>query len=184
MMKGVDFIAIDFETAMPDLSSICEAGICVVRDGIIRKTRSWLVRPKDNRYCRKNMDIHGITPEDTQAAPPFYKVWAEIAKYLEDCPLLVAHNTKFDMNCIRQSLALSGIEKPDVICYCSLCAARHLYGADDNDLATLCNRFSIPQGTHHRAGNDAEMCAQLFLREIKDADLCKLEEMDFCKEKL
>ena len=29
--------------------------------------------------------------------------------------------------------------------------------------------FDIPYGTHHRAGDDAEMCARLFLREIKDA---------------
>ena len=28
--------------------------------------------------------------------------------------------------------------------------------------------FDIPYGTHHRAGDDAEMCARLFLREIKD----------------
>ncbi|MCF0182311.1 MAG: exonuclease, partial [Muribaculaceae bacterium] len=25
-----------------------------------------------------------------------------------------------------------------------------------------------PEGTHHRAGDDAEMCARLFLRELED----------------
>ena len=43
-MQGINFIAIDFETATGKRASICEAGICVVRDGKIVETRSWLVR--------------------------------------------------------------------------------------------------------------------------------------------
>ena len=39
----MEFIAIDFETATGKRASICEAGICVVRDGEIAETRSWLV---------------------------------------------------------------------------------------------------------------------------------------------
>lgn len=42
-MQGINFIAIDFETATGKRASICEAGICVVRDGEIVETRSWLV---------------------------------------------------------------------------------------------------------------------------------------------
>ena len=34
-MQEVNFIAIDFETATGKRASICEAGICVVRDGKI-----------------------------------------------------------------------------------------------------------------------------------------------------
>ena len=34
-MQGINFIAIDFETATGKRASICEAGICVVRDGEI-----------------------------------------------------------------------------------------------------------------------------------------------------
>ena len=33
MTEGLDFIAIDFETATGKRASICEAGICVVKDG-------------------------------------------------------------------------------------------------------------------------------------------------------
>ena len=47
-MQGINFIAIDFETATGKRASICEAGICVVRDGKIQETRSWLVRPHGN----------------------------------------------------------------------------------------------------------------------------------------
>ena len=64
-MQGINFIAIDFEIATGKRASICEAGICVVRDGEIVETRSWLVRPQGNSYSYWNMQIHGIRPNDT-----------------------------------------------------------------------------------------------------------------------
>lgn len=183
-MQGLNFIAIDFETANSSRASICEAGICVVRDGSVQETRSWLVRPQGNEYHYGNINIHGIHPEDTENSPEFPEVWVEISKYLKEIPVLVAHNALFDMGCIRHSLELYGIEKPEVSYYCSLRAARKLYSFDRNSLDYLCDRFEIPYGQHHRAGDDAEMCARLFLREIRDAGWCGLEEMGCCSGKL
>ena len=179
-----DFIAIDFETATGSRASICEAGICVVRDGKIAGTRSWLVRPQGNRYSYFNIQIHGISPEDTAGAPEFPDVWDEIRGYLEDCPVLVAHNAAFDISCIRGSLDLYGLPKPDVAYYCTLRAARHLYNFPCNKLDYLCQQFEIPHGQHHRAGDDAEMCARLFLREMKDDGWLGLDHMDYCRGKL
>lgn len=70
-MEGLDFIAIDFETATGKRTSICEAGICVVKNGKVVETKSWLVRPEDNAYSYWNIQIHGIHPEDTENAPEF-----------------------------------------------------------------------------------------------------------------
>lgn len=183
-MHGLNFIAIDFETATGRRASVCEAGICVVRDGRIVETRSWLVRPQDNMYSYWNMQIHGIRPNDTEQSPEFPEVWAEISGYLDECPVLVAHNAAFDISCIRSSLELYGLPKPDVTYYCSLRAARKLYDFGCNTLDYLCDQFEIPCGRHHRAGDDAEMCARLFIREVKDAGWPELEEMDFCNGKL
>ena len=183
-MQGLDFIAIDFETATGRRASVCEAGVCVVRDGRIAETRSWLVRPQGNMYSYWNMQIHGIRPSDTEQSPEFPEVWAEISGYIDEVPVLVAHNAAFDMGCIRSSLELYGIPKPDVTYYCSLRAARKLYDFGCNSLDYLCDQFEIPYGQHHRAGDDAEMCARLFLREVKDAGWPELEDMDFCNGKL
>ena len=158
-MQGINFIAIDFETATGKRASICEAGICVVRNGEIVETRSWLVRPQGNMYSYWNMQIHGIRPNDTVNSP--------------------AHNAAFDIGCIRHSLELYGMEKPDITYYCSLRAARKIYSFGCNSLDYLCDQFKIPYGQHHRAGDDAEMCARLFLTELEDAG-CELEEMDYC----
>ncbi len=179
-MQGINFIAIDFETATAQRTSICEAGICVVKDGKVVETKSWLVRPEGNMYSSWNIRIHGIHPEDTQSSPSFSEVWSEIMSYLADCPILVAHNAAFDISCIRHSLEYYGLKHPNITYYCSLRAARHLYDFGCNKLDYLCDQFEIPYGTHHRAGDDANMCAQLFLREIKDAGWIELEEMDYC----
>lgn len=183
-MEGLDFIAIDFETATSKHTSICEAGICVVKNGKIGETKSWLVRPEDNAYSYLNIQIHGITPEDTDKAPGFPEIWTEILEYLADTPVLVAHNTAFDISCIRKSLELYNLETPDVDYYCSLLTARHNYNFESNSLVSLCEQFNIPEGEHHRAGDDAEMCARLFLREIEDAGVHDLKEMDYCSGKL
>jgi len=176
-MEGLNFIAIDFETATGKRASICEAGICVVKNGEIVETKSWLVRPEGNRYNYWNMLIHGIRPEDTEDAPDFPAVWEEICKYLEDCPVLVAHNAAFDISCIRRSLELYNLPTPDVDYYCSLRAARKIYDFGCNTLDYLCDQFKIPYGRHHRAGDDAEMCARLFLRELHDAGMPTPDEM-------
>lgn len=183
-MEGLNFIAIDFETATGKRASICEAGICVVKNGRISETKSWLVRPEDNAYSYWNMQVHGICPKDTEDAPNFPEVWAEILKYLEETPILVAHNASFDISCIRKSLELYALDTPEVDFYCTLRAARHNYDFGCNSLDYLCEQFDIPEGMHHRAGDDAEMCARLFLREIKDAGWCELTEMDYCNGKL
>lgn len=179
-MNDVNFIAIDFETATGKRASICEAGICVVQQGKVVETKSWLVRPENNQYSYWNIKIHGIRPEQTADAPDFPTVWKEIETYLSACPILVAHNAAFDMGCIRHSLDLYNLPKPQIQYYCSLRAARHLYDFGRNTLDYLCTQFEIPYTTHHRAADDAAMCAHLFLREIQDAGWCELSEMEWC----
>lgn len=183
-MQGVNFIAIDFETATGKRASICEAGICVVRNGEIVKKQSWLVRPQGNYYSYWNMQVHGIRPEHTAGAHEFPQIWTEIAKHLQNCPVLVAHNAAFDISCIRHSLELYQLPKPEATYYCSLRAARRIYDFDCNTLDYLCNQFDIPCENHHRAGDDAEMCARLFLRIINDAGCGELKDMNYCNGKL
>ena len=163
------FIAIDFETATAKRASICEVGICVVRDGEVVETRSWLVQPEDNAYSYWNMKIHGITPEDTQDAPSFSEVWEEIERtYLDEFDTLVAHNVPFDRSCLEHSAALYNLHLPELTWHCSLQTARRIYNFGCNSLGYLCDQLGIPEGQHHRAGDDAEMCARLFLRELED----------------
>ena len=169
MDKGRNFIAIDFETATSRRASVCEVGICVVRGGEVAETRSWLVQPEDNRYSHWNILIHGIRPEDTEDAPDFRQVWEEIERlYLDEFDTFVAHNVPFDRSCLEHSARQHHLHLPELKWECSLKTARRIYGFDCNKLGYLCERLGIPEGKRHRAGDDAEMCARLYLRELDD----------------
>ncbi len=168
-MQDVNFIAIDFETATSRRSSICEVGICVVRAGRVAEKRSWLVRPEDNAYQYWNIRVHGIRPDDTADAPQFDEVWEEIERtYLDEFDTFVAHNVSFDRSCLHAAAALYGVHLPPLQWHCSLHTARRLYNFTCHKLGYLCTVLGIPEGTHHRAGDDAEMCARLYLRELAD----------------
>ena len=177
MKKGLNFIAIDFETATGKRASICEVGICVVKDGTVQETKSWLVRPEDNLYSYWNMQCHGIQPEDTENAPDFPQVWEEIERlYLDEFDTFVAHNASFDRSCLEHSAELYHLHLPELKWECSLQTARSIYDFGCNSLEYLCKQLGIPEGTHHRAGDDAETCARLHLREIADTAQCELIE--------
>ena len=168
-MEPLNFIAIDFETATGKRDSICEVGICLVRHGEVTETRSWLVQPEDNRYSYWNMQCHGITPHDTATAPSFPEVWGEVAAtYLTDIRTLVAHNAPFDRSCLEQSVEHYQLALPELQWECTLKQARQTYPFGCHTLAFLCQQLSIPEGQHHRAGDDAEMCARLYLRILHD----------------
>lgn len=169
MNTDINFIAIDFETATSRRASVCEIGICVVRNGIVSETKSWLVRPEDNRYHYWNMQVHGIRPEDTESAPDFREVWEEIERsYLDEFDTFVAHNVPFDRSCLQHSAQMYRLHLPPLNWVCSLAAARRIYNFGSNSLGHLCDMLGIPHGRHHRAGDDAEMCARLYLRELED----------------
>lgn len=169
MISDLNFIAIDFETATSKMFFVCEVGICVIRNGEVAETRSWLVRPEDNLYQYWNIKIHGIRPEYTEDAPDFRQVWEEIERTcLDEFDTFVAHNVPFDRSCLTGSAELYRIHLPELKWKCSLQTARNIYSFSCNSLESLCEQLGISQGTYHHAGDDAEMCARLYLREIND----------------
>ncbi|MDL2309791.1 3'-5' exoribonuclease, partial [Parabacteroides sp. OttesenSCG-928-B22] len=81
-----DFAAIDFETANQQRTSVCSVGIVIVRDGVITEKFYRLIRPEPDYYSYWNMQVHGITPADTENAPVFSDVWKEIEERIEGLP--------------------------------------------------------------------------------------------------
>lgn len=168
MIDGLNFMAIDFETATAKRASVCEVGISAVRNGEIVETRSWLVQPEDNLYSYWNMQCHGITPDVTENSPSFPEVWEEIERlYLDEFNILVAHNAPFDRSCLEHSARLYNLHLPELQWQCTLKIARQIYNFECNTLGYLCGQLGIPEGIHHRAGDDAQMCARLYLREME-----------------
>lgn len=104
----IDFCAIDFETATHERHSACEMGICVVENGEIVKTQTWLIKPPSFPYFhQRNIDVHGIRPEDVQHSPTFEDIWHE-AESLMYGNLMIAHNASFDAGVLRSCLDYYG----------------------------------------------------------------------------
>lgn len=158
------FTAIDFETATWAPTSICQVGIVRMEDGIITEKVNELVQPPKNAYYHKNIEIHGIRPEDTLEAPNFEEVWFKIKHLIVD-QVVVAHNANFDVNCLRNSLSFYEIVQPDFEVRCTRVIYRR-------GLAYLSKKYKI-RLNHHDAYSDAHACAQLYLLHLKRQALPK-----------
>ena len=177
MNKGIDFVALDLETATWEKSSICEIGIAIVRDSCVVETKSWLVKPYRNWYDSFNISIHGITPEMTKNSPSFKEVWREIQPYLEN-QVVVAHNTAFDMYALKFAFEENGMPYPNFRHFCSYRVARYCFkDTYSYSLPIVCDAMGIQFNSHHRAGTDAEACAKVFIKSLELSGAENLEEL-------
>ena len=132
-----DFAAIDFETANND--------------------RSTLIQPEPNFYNYWCSQVHGLCCDDTDDAPLFPEVWAQIEPLIEGLPL-VAHNRPFDESCLKAVFRVYQMDYPDYEFYDTLCVSRRV-------LHTVAAECGYLLENHHHALADAEACAWI-AREI------------------
>lgn len=165
--NGINFVAIDLETATMDRNSICEIGIAIVENSAIKETKSWLVQPPYNEYDAFNIFIHGITPEDTANSPSFKEIWKQVEPYVTG-KVVVAHNTAFDMYVLRDSFLENDVSIPHFINFCSCRLARKVVtGIYSYSLPNVCEALGIDFCNHHKAASDAEGCAKVFLECVR-----------------
>ena len=160
-----DFAAIDFETANNERSSVCSVGVVIVRNGEIVDTFYSLIQPEPNYYNYWCSQVHGLTREDTEEAPVFPKVWAQIEPLIEGLPL-VAHNKAFDESCLKAVFRVYQMDYPDYPFYCTCVASRRkLPHLPNHQLHTVAAACGFHLENHHHALADAEACAWI-AREI------------------
>lgn len=171
-MNKIDFVAIDFEHAVPFKGSVCSVGIVSYKDGNIVDEYSTLIQPPNNEYNYFTIKVHGITPEHTENTPKFIDVYPEIKKRIEG-NVLVAHNAfSTDKACLEQAMDLNGIHEDLNLDW--QCTYR-ITNAKLNLVAQICNI----ELNHHEALSDARACAKIFdlyqnnklpLNEIEEAN--------------
>jgi len=159
----MDFCAIDFETATFDRNSACEVGICVVQDSQVVETKTWLIKPPSFPYfSQRNIDVHGILPSDVKDAPTFDEIWYEIEEMMYGT-LMIAHNAAFDAGVLRACLNHYGIFTPNINYLCSIQLAKKSWNyLPKYGLKHLAEYHDLTFN-HHRAGDDAEVCAKISL---------------------
>lgn len=153
------FTAIDFETAQGYRWSICQVGLVRVVHGKITNELSLLVKPPNNYYWNRFIDIHGITPADTANAPTFDTIWHEIEPFIKGQSVVAHNGLSFDFPVLSKTLEYYGMQAPDYKKYCT-------YRIFKEKLASLCEKYLIPLN-HHDALSDAKACAELFLIHLR-----------------
>lgn len=159
------FVAIDFETATFARNSACAVGIVTVENGIITERYYTLIKPPNNEYFDKCIQVHDIRPADTRNSLTFKEVFPEILSRLKG-KIVVAHNEVFDRSVLRACVnELNEILIPlDLDSYweCTLKIYRKK-GYKPCRLSDCCNALGI-ELNHHQALSDAVACAELYLR--------------------
>ncbi len=159
-----DFAAIDFETANYERTSVCSVGVVIVRDGMIVDSFYSLIQPEPNYYKYWCTQVHGLCREDTENAPVFPDVWAQIEPLIEGLPL-VAHNRPFDESCLKAVFRCYQMDYPDYEFYDTLAASRRLLpDLENHQLDTVAAACGYPMEHHHHALADAEACAHIAIK--------------------
>ena len=149
-----DFIAIDFETANGQPSSICSVGVVMVKQGEMADSFYSLVHPEPDYYsyfCRR---VHGLGPADTDNAPIFPKVWRVV---MERVAALFPHDL------YEAAFKTYMMDYPDYLFVDTLSASRRLFGKKlpNHQLQTVAAACGYDLRNHHHALADAEACAAI-----------------------
>ena len=158
-----DFTVVDIETTDVDTatSEIVEIAAVRVRDGKLVERFNALVKPRVP-IAPAATDVHGIRDADVQAASPFEDVWPKFRAFCGQ-DIIVAHNGyEFDFRILKRMVTARGWLF-DLTPYDTLPLARDLCPASRR-LGDLAHAFGIDTGRSHRALDDANTLAQVFVR--------------------
>jgi DNA polymerase III subunit epsilon len=155
MNKTLNFTAFAFETAQETGWSICQVGLVIAENGIIKKEISRYIQPPGNKYLRSHSSIHGIDSEVTGKLPFFPEIWNEIKQYFDNS--LVVADSDFDIDCLYQTLDYYKFEKPTI----SFDSTYKLTGLN---LESLCSRLNINFKSRHDAILASIACAEAYIK--------------------
>lgn len=177
-MSGINFTAIDVETANSNRGSICAVGMAQVRDGQIVKALEWHVRLPDGMgaFAQRNIDIHGITEEMVQSANNWEESLEAIQFLAEGFPL-VAYNAPFDSSAMRQASEFAGLNTSTNPFHCALELSRRLIALESYKLPDVAAALGADPFDHHSPGADAVACAQVVLALAKQENTQSISEL-------
>lgn len=151
-----DFVALDIETAQSKRWSICQLGLAIVENGVIKETITELIQPPGNEYSLWNSMIHGIKKEDTLQKPEFPEVWEKLANKIDGLKLVV-HNAVFNIGCLQETMKFYNMESSGLDYVC-------IYEMAQQKLRLACNSRGITFSKQHDARRDAVACANIYLK--------------------
>ncbi|MBN1461072.1 MAG: 3'-5' exoribonuclease [Armatimonadetes bacterium] len=158
----MDFVAIDVETANPNMASICQVGVVAFSDGTPIAEWSSYVDPQD-WFAPLNVALSGIDENTVKGAPTLPDIAAAIRSHL-DGNIVVSH-TSFDRVSIHQAFDRHCLESPQCTWLDSARVARRTWDECQKSgygLASVCSLIGY-DFTQHDALEDARAAGQVML---------------------
>ena len=176
------FVVFDIETTgfNPQRNNIIEIGAVKVIEGKITDRFSTFVNPREPIPYRITQ-LTSITDAMVEDAPFITEVLPKFLDFCEGCTL-VAHNAGFDTGFIRQKAADLAIETDFTVVDTVAMARAQLPELGKFKLDHVAKALKVSLENHHRAVDDAECTAHIFIKLVamlKDMgieDLAGLEE--------
>ena len=159
------YVVFDIETTglSKEKEMITEIGAVKVADGKIIDRFSTFVNPQ-RPISAEITKLTGITDDMVKDAPTIENVLPEFLKFCEDT-VLVAHNASFDTGFIRIAAERAGLEELHHTIVDTLELARALLPElNKHKLDIVCEHLGVTLNGHHRAVNDAEATAEVFIK--------------------
>lgn len=165
-LKNKSYVVFDFETTGLEVSvnEVIELGAVKVVDGVITETFGTFIDPQIH-IPEKATEINGITDDDVVGAPKMKDVIADFYKFAKSS-CLVAHNASFDKSYLDK-YAKEERYLFDNQVFDTVLLAKKVVSSPNYKLITLCNKFNIKLEGAHRAVNDCEATAKLFIELVK-----------------
>lgn len=161
------FVALDFETANQNYSSVCSIGLVIVEDNRIVDSFYELIKPIPEFYSYFNTQVHGLTQLDTARAKNFGVLWPNIKTIIGDLPL-VAHNSRFDQGCLKAVLNSYNLPLHQNEFYCTYLQSKKVFpNLLNHKLPTVAAHVGYDLKNHHDALADAEACAHIAMHVFK-----------------
>lgn len=162
----MEFVALDFETANIDISSICQLGFVHFKDGSLQEEWKTYVDPEDF-FDEINVSIHGIDEATVKGAPKLRDIVGRIYSYL-DGRIAVCH-THFDRVALHEACAKYELRVPTCTWLDSSRVARRTWDQcaySGYGLENVCDIIGY-QFVQHDALEDAKAAAHILLAAIE-----------------
>lgn len=161
-MSGLNFVAIDFETANSYRGSPCSVGLVRFRDGQPVDRAHLLMQPPAAaaHFDAFNTQLHGISAETVRDQPSWAERLNDIVQFIGD-DIVVSHNASFDIGVIRYACAADGIAWPRIDFFCTLVAARRHLRLPSYRLPFVLGAYGAELSDHHHALADAEAAGRV-----------------------
>ncbi len=159
-----DFVVFDIETTGLSAQNdrITEIGAVKISNGVITARYNQLVNP-ERKLSPKIVELTGITDEMLQNQPTIDQVLPEFLSFAQGS-VLVAHNSDFDTGFIRESCRRENLLYNFIAIDTVALSRALLTDMKSHKLNLVAKRLGISLENHHRAVDDAQATAEIFLK--------------------